>query len=440
MSDPDELARLQARTSDLEAQLAAVRASSTPPEGPRRRSRWWSATSAVALVLACVFAPLSVTAVWVNTQISDPDRFVETLSPLAADPAVQSAITEQVTRAVLEYVDVQGVTTDTLTALARQTNLPPRLATVLPGLAAPINSGVESFTRTQVQRFVTSPQFVEVWDRVTRAAHGQGVTLLEGKGGGVVSTQGDSITLNLGPIIAQVKDRLVASGFSLASRIPSIERSFVLVESSAISSAQAYYRITLGLASWLPLLTGALFALGVALARDRRRALLRGALGLVGSMVLLGLALVLGRLFYLDAVPTDVLPRTAADSVFETLVRFLRAEVRVVAVLGLVVALAAVMAGPSPVAVRTRRLLQHGLGSARGGGEAAGLRTGRFGTWTYRRKRALQATTLGAAALVLVFWTRPTTGVVVSLALIWLACLAVIELLSRPPATDGLPR
>ena len=199
----------------------------------------------------------------------------------------------------------------------------------------PITNGVERVTRTQVSRVVASPQFAVVWERVNRLAHEQVITLLEGNEGGAVSAQGDTITLNLGPVIQQVKERLVAEGFTLAERIPTIDRSFVLVQSEGVTKAQGVYRLLNTLGTWLPFIAIAMLALGVFLARDRRRALLRGSLGVVGAMIVLGLALAIGRSMYLDAVPQEVLPEPAAATVFDTLVRFLRTGLRATAVSGL---------------------------------------------------------------------------------------------------------
>jgi hypothetical protein len=44
------------------------------------------------------------------------------------------------------------------------------------------------------------------------------------------------------------------------------------------------------------------------------------------------------RSIYLDAVPASVLPHDAAAALYDTIVRFLRARLRTVFVLGLVVA------------------------------------------------------------------------------------------------------
>jgi hypothetical protein len=177
-----------------------------------------------------------------------------------------------------------------------------------------------------------------------------------------------------------------------------------------------------------------LFVGGVALARDRRRALLRGALGVVASMVLLGVALAVMRSMYVSETPADILTAEAAGGVFDTLVRFLRNSVRALAVLGLLVALAAFLAGPSTAAMRTRQGFTGGIGSLRGGAEAGGWRAGPVAAWTYRHRQALRVTFLTAGGLALVFWSQPTAWVVVGVALVIVLLLALVEVLAVPPA------
>ncbi len=432
MSDSDEVERLRARVAELESQLPSQGA--TPAvRGPGRQSVWWSVGAAVLITVACILAPLAVTSVWADRVLSDTDQYVQTVAPLADDPAVQSALAGEVTDTVLQYVDVEGVTTELLDTLAQQDNVPPRLAAALPALAAPITNGVESFTRTQVNDFMASPQFATLWSEVNRIAHTQVVKLLEGNQGGAVSAQDDTITVNLAPIVAEVKQRLVDRGFTLANNIPPVDRSFVLVQSDAITSAQGFYQLLNTLGLWLPAIVLVLLAGGVALARDRRRALLRAGLGLTTSMLLLGVLLALARTWYAETTPADILTAQAAGDVFDTFVRFLRTSLRAVAVLGLVVAIAAFVTGPTTAAVRTRASLEHGIGSLRGGAEAAGFETGRVGTWTFAHKRALRIGVLVAGGLVLAFWSRPTAWVVVVLALLVALLLALVEFLGRPP-------
>jgi len=391
--------------------------------------------SGILLALACVLAPLAVASSWAGTQLSDTDAYVQTVAPLADDPAVQAAIATEFTNTIFENLDVQGLTTDALNALADQQNVPPRIAEALPGLAIPITNGVQSFTRDQVDKFVASPQFAQLWNQVNRVAHEQVDVLLSGQQGGALSAQGNTITLNLGPVIDQVKTRLVDQGFSLASRIPTVDKSFVLVQSDSITRAQGFYSLLNTLGVWLPVAVVVLFVAGVVLARDRRRALLKGALGITAAMLLLGVALALARMWYVGTTPANILNEQAAGSVFDTLVRFLRSGLRTVAVVGLVLELAAALVGPSAFATRTRSTFEGGIGSMRGGAESAGWSTGRFGTWVHAHRRALQVTVAILGGLALVFWSQPTGWVVLGVALAVVLLLGVIEFLATPPAT-----
>jgi hypothetical protein len=450
MDDTHEVAQLRARIAELESQLTAAPAPPTTA-APGRRSPWWRASSALLIVLACVLAPLSVTAVWASTQVSDTDAYVETVAPLADDPAVQSAVAREVTAAIFANLDVEELATDALTALSQQENVPPRLAAALPALAGPIADGLEGFTRDQVRALVTTPAFAELWAEVNRVAHTQVVALLEGDPGGVVSAQGNTVTLNLAPVIDAVKQRLVDRGFDLAANIPTVERSLVLVQSDAVASAQTGYRLLNTLGLWLPLIALALLAAGVLLASDRRRALLRGALGVTGAMIVLGLALAVFRSVYVQDTPADLLSEAAAGDVFDTLVRFLRTSMRTLAVIGLVVALAAFLAGPSTAAVRARTAFRGGVGSLRGAADAAGWQAGRVGAWAGTHRRALRLSVLVGCGLVLLFWPQPTVWVVVAIALLAVLLIAVAEFLAGPtpastaatspaPSTASVPR
>jgi hypothetical protein len=433
MTDIDELTRLRARVAELEAERAAA-VTAAPP---RRRTPGRSALAVILLTIACLLAPLSVASVWASTVLSDTDRYVETVAPIADDPGVQAAIADEVTTAIMTQLDVDGLTRDALAVIADQENVPPRVADALPTLAVPLTSGIESFTRTQALALLASPQFAEVWAEVNRVAHDQVVTLLEGNEGGAVSAQGDTITLNLGPVIEAVKERLVAAGFGLAENIPTIDRSFVLVESEGISRAQNFYQLLNALGVWLPFIAVALFAAGVYAARDRRRALLRGALGVTVAMVVLGVGLLLVRTLYVETTPAGLLTAESAGNVFDMLVRFLRTGMRAAAVLGLLVAVAAFLTGPSSGSVRTRAALRSGIGSLRGSAESAGMNTGRAGTWIYAHRGALRVAVLVAAGLSLMFWSQPTAAVVIGVAVLVALALVLVEFFGSPPRDEA---
>lgn len=427
--DARELARLRARVAELEAAQAA----SPPRPAAGRHDTTRSFISALLIVVACLLAPLSVLSVWASTVVSQTDRYVETVAPIADDPGVQAAITDEVTAAVMENLNVADVTTQALQVLSEQENMPPRVAAALPALAGPLTRGIEDFTRTQTGNFVASDQFETVWAEVNRIAHAQLVSLLEGDTSGAITAQDNQITLNLAPVIEEVSARLVDQGFELAANVPAVDRTFVLAESEGIGQAQGFYGILNALGVWLPIVAVGLLAAGVLLAADRRRALLRGSLGVAVAMIALGAGLTLVRTFYVETTPADILTADTAGNVFDMLVRFLRTSLRATGVLALLVALAAFVTGPAPVAVRIRSVVDRGMGHARGSADDAGWHLDTVGRWVYRYKSTLWMVTFVVAGLALMFWDSPTVGDVVLVALIVIVVLAVIAFLGRPP-------
>jgi len=177
-----------------------------------------------------------------------------------------------------------------------------------------------------------------------------------------------------------------------------------------------------------------LLGLGVLAARNRRRALIGAGLGFAASMLILGAGLAIFRSVYLSSVPSSVLPPDAAAVLYDDLVRFIREGLRLLLVVGLIIAIAAFFTGPSAAAVATRRAFSSALGGVRAGGERAGLRTGPAGRWVHTHRRGLQWTAVAIAALVFVFWSQPTWQVAVIIAVVLLVVLGLIELIARPPA------
>ena len=267
-----------------------------------------------------------------------------------------------------------------------------------------------------------------------RAAHQALVAALTGETREGVTIENDTVSINLGPIIQEVKQRLIDRGFELASRIPNVNPSFVLVQSDYIAQARGAFNLLNAIGNWLPVIALFFLAIGIYVAKGHRRALVGVGLGLAGGMLALGLALALFRTIYLNELPLGVLTRDAAAAFYDTLVRFLRLGLRMVLVLGLVIALAGFLTGRSVTAVRARAGLTKGIGWLRGGAEQAGFRTGPVGAWVYTYKKVLWVAVIAIAALVLVFWDQPTGRVVLGITLGVLVALVIIEFLGRPPS------
>jgi hypothetical protein len=425
----------------LRAEVVTLRATAAPSSAePQRRHRLRTVAGVLVITLGCILAPLSVLSVWIDSQVTDTDAYVETVAPLIDDPAVQDALANAVTTEVFRQLDVQDTTADALQALVDRTDLPPVVQERLVGLAVPITNGVEGFVTEQVDRLVASDDFQAAWVEANRVAHQELVATLTGQQDGAVQVDEGTVSVNIAPFIEVVKQRLVDRGLTVAERIPDVQASFVVLQSADLARAQSLFALLDTLGTVFPFLVLAVLAGGILIANGRRRALVGAGLGVAASMVLLGVALALLRAGYLSAVPTDLLPRDAASVVFDTLVRYLRTALRGVLLLGLLVAAAAYLAGPSRTAVATRVALRRGTAAVRGfGGGSAGLAGARVGHAVRAARRPLQVLAVTLAGLTLVFWDRPSPAVLVGVVLVLLVVLAVIEVLAAgdyPSATE----
>jgi hypothetical protein len=429
--DPREREELEA----LRAEVAVLRRTAADSLPAQRRAsasappRSWAArgrtTSAVVLiVLGVLLAPLSVAAVWSRGMVADTDRYVQTVAPLAQNPAVQDAIAADITNRVFEAVDVQGLTQQALAALGQRGSLPPAIATQLQALAVPLANGVRGFAEDQVQTVVRSDVFARAWVEANRAAHQQLVAALTGEGSSALKVQGNTVSVDMSQLLTVVKQRLVSSGFQLAEKIPVVDAQFTVFQSADVAKVQRGFNVLSTLGLWLPFVCVLLLGLGIYLARNHRRAFLGAGLGLALVMLATAAGLALARRAYLDGMPSDVLPQDAAAAIFDTLVRFLQDTIRAGVLLGVLVAAGAFLVGPSVTAVTLRRWGDTALGAAQGGLVTLGLDVSPVTRWVAPRLNVLRGAVL-VAALVIVLLQRYKTLELVS----WTAVGALVALL-----------
>jgi hypothetical protein len=423
-----ELERLRAETAQLRGQ-----ASGRGGPGRRRRFSWRTFGAVLLIVLGCVVAPVAALGVWAGDEVSDTGRWVATVQPLINDPAIQNVLTDKITDQITSQLNLTG-TVNQAAAELKGKGLT-RVSSLLTTFDSQIAGAVTGFIHSTVKSVVASPAVARIWTQVNTAAHQSLVKVLSGQGGGAISTSNGQIVLNLGPVIAVVKQDLIQHGFSLASNIPAISPTVALFQANDLGKAQSAYRLITTLKIVLPILVLLLLAAGVYVARDRRRALIGAGLGLAASMLVLAIGLLIARSIYLNSVPPSVLPGDAAAAAYDAMVYFIKITLRVVLAVGLIVALGAFITGPSRTAIQTRSALRSGLGWIRDFGERRGVSTGPVGAWTYLHRRGLRIGAVALAALIFVFWGHPTGLVVILLAVILLVLLGLIELIGRPPAS-----
>lgn len=204
--------------------------------------------AAICLVLACVAPATALSAWWIYGQATDTARFTETARPLATDATVQRAVVDE---------------------LLSRTGAPARLRPV-----------AEALVRTKAYR--------QSWLAIQRSAHARLAVRLTG------DVQAP-LTLDLAPVAAILRERVVAAGLALAAAAIPDPAPVVLLNRAEVRRAHDatnIVRIVRGIA--IPLAVLAL--LGVVLTAPRfGSGLVRAGLCLGVSALLLVIADALAR-------------------------------------------------------------------------------------------------------------------------------------------------
>ncbi|MFE3105152.1 hypothetical protein [Nocardia tengchongensis] len=376
------------------------------PERPHRSALRWTA-AVLLLTLFAVLAIASVLAGFAHRELLDTDRYVRTVAPLSADPALREVLADRATDAIMDRVDVQSVTAQTLAALADSNSRVPRAVT---GLAPLATRQARGLVRDTAESVLASDQFETLWIEANRQAHrGLVVVLTDEAPTAVGMDQNGAVSVALGPLIDSVRSELTARGFTFADQVPEIDRSFVIFRSPELVEARRWVAVLDRVADVLPWITvlvaaGAVWA---APAGARRRALTWLGATLAMAMALLAVAIGLARSAYLDAVPAEVLTPRAAAAVIDAFLVPLDFTVRAMFALALVIALAAQLHRAARYSPAIRSI------AARYRGE-------------------LRIAVLAGALITLTFWSNPAGPVVITTVLAAVAALAVVELVARP--------
>ena len=437
------LAALEAENARLREQLAAGADVGTAPA--RRSGRWRAVLSAVCIVLASVLVTVSIVGSWARVQLVDEARFVETFAPLAEEPAVQAMVIDGVTTAIDERVDFQGITDDLFDGI-QSLGLPPRAGAAIDLLRAPAAQGLENLVTAATTRLVESDAFAAAWQTALQASHRVLVRTAAG-GGDVVTISGTGeLGIQLGPIVAEVKQRLTDRGIGIASLIPEVDRTIVIAESTALGAVGVVYNLSVVAGWWLPIVALALFLGGILLARRRSVAVLGSGIGLAVGAGALAIALsAVGAVLPAMALRLGIAP-AALIAVYEQVVDEMLHTAIVLTVVGLIVAVLAWVLGRS----RPARAVRGGVGSINRGLRRAiagrGVDTGAFGRWMYAQRVLVRSILIALLVLWLLLLRPLGIGDVLLVLLVGLVVWWLCELVQRRPdevtehaAAAGMP-
>ncbi len=311
-----------------------------PPVPPRRR-RGHRSVVAVLVVLATLLAVVAIFSIWANRQALNTDNWVHTSDRILQNEEVEARLSAFLANELFANVDVKA-------ELAKE--LPPQLE----ALAGPAAGALSQLAPKVAERALANPAVQTLWSDANRRAHETLLKLLDG-GSGAISTEGGKVTLDLSTLLKKVGEQL-GVGEGVASKIPAEAGQITILRSDQISTAQSIAKLIRTLPVVLTLLVLILYGAAIWLAGPRRRQALRSAgLGFVvaGALVLL-LRSVAGHAIVSSLVANEA-NKPAVEAVWSIATSLLVTVASSAIAFGVLVFLAAWLAGPTRLATGLRR-------------------------------------------------------------------------------------
>jgi hypothetical protein len=347
------------------------------------------------IVLASIIGFLSVFALWSKRQLLETDTWVDTSTELLEDEVISDAVADYTVDELFANLDVPA-------------ELATRLPPAVKPLAVPIAGGIRQLADQAARRVLQGPRVQGLWEDVNRTAHETFIKVVEDEGD-YVATSGGVVTLDLRGVVAEVATQ-VGLPSDLAEKLPEQTAQLEILDSNELDTAQGVVKLLRAIAYVLTALALLLYGLAIYIARDRRRETLR-AVGF--AFVIVGALVLFAHGAAGNAVTSALADTPAAEPPVEATwdigTSLLRETGQAIVAYGLVIVLAAWLAGPTGIAIWIRNAIA-----------------------PYYRRPAVSLGVL-AAVLVLLFWWNPvvaTSRLGPSLILIALLALG-IEMLRR---------
>jgi hypothetical protein len=304
---------------------------SAPSTPAKRRIGARSIAAVLALILGLGLLPLGTVTYWGHRTVTDTERYLETMQPLAYDEDVQDSLSIFLTEKIEEQVDPEALVNQLFAGLIEQY---PALKALVPV----VSGAIDSLIAQVVDRLVRSDQFKQLWDLANTAAQKGLMAILEGREDGPVSLEGDAVVLDISSIIDQVKQGLVDRGFAAAANInvPEADRQIVLLEAPQLAQIRTIYSLTSPIAVALFFIAILLLVLAVVLARRRPRMVAWAGGGAAAGGLLLIVGLGIGETVFvntLDGTPFE----NASQTFYDQLLKFLYNGAYAIVVLGIIV-------------------------------------------------------------------------------------------------------
>lgn len=411
----EEIDRLRRENEELRSERS--RAGGRPAE---ERGAGRSFVAWLLIVLTCLGTLLAVLATWTHWTVLNTDRFVDTVAPLVREDAVAEAISKEAVSRLFSQYDVKNRIEDEL-----EKGLPDAL-----GFAAePAAEGAESLAEFLATQIIKSNQFQTVWRGILRVAHSQALAGIR-EGGALEVTPRGAVTLNISELVEDLRDRMVQLGLGFLEDIdiPEDLGSVVLYRNAQLGNVKAAVN-TLDALFWILPWVAALLMIGaVAVANNRRSALIAVCVGVIIAMILALVALAIVKPHYLSQIEDDT-NRHAAIVAASSVQRGLNTVTAGMMVVSVLAIIAAIVSGPAAWSKKLHNAISIPRHMNRKRAEASGAEADRISpvtkyAWLFR------VGGLAVAVLLLLYLPQMTAGVVVAIGILFALYLVAVEITS----------
>ena len=311
-------------------------------QGDAKKKTGRHALPIILIVLATIIGIVSVFALWAKRQVLETDTWRTTSEQLIQNGDIQGGLNTFIVSAIFDNVDVQA-------ELANK--LPPELAPLAGPLAGALRTGADDV----VAKALAEPKVQELFVNASAAAQSKLIALIEDKGQ-FVSTTGGVVSLDLTTLVASVTAELGLP--DVASKLPPEASSIEIMKSDQLAAVQTGLSLLKTVGYVLTALVLLLYAAAIALAGDRRRTTLR-AVGF--SFIVIGLVVLFARGAAGNLVVGSLSGAASSDAAVSAAFNIGSSLVletgQSILIYGIVIVLAAWLAGPTRWATSIRHAL-----------------------------------------------------------------------------------
>ncbi len=295
------------------------------------------------VILGSVLAFLSVFAIWVERQALNTDDWVETSGRLIENETIRAALSDYLVDQLYENVDVE-------------TELEAKLPGDLKDLAGPAAGGLRQVAGDATEKVLETSTAQSLWEDANRSAHEQLIAVLEDKGD-AVSTEGGTVSLNLGSMLTNLADQ-VGIGADLAAKLPPDAAQIEILRSDELKTAQNIAVAVKGLALVLSILTFVVFGAAIYLSREGRWVtVLFSGIGLIAAGFVAIVAREIAGGVVVDQLVKVESAKPAGEAAWSISTSLMTSIATTVIVVGVLFAIAGWLASPTGSARATRRAI-----------------------------------------------------------------------------------